>query len=97
MTVQGSSGSAPLNGAHKIREVAAPQSASGVEKSASASAGSSSVEVSSSAKQMAELAQLVRDAPEVRQDVVDDIRGRIESGDYQVDLDKLAESLSDVF
>lgn len=52
--------------------------------------------MSDSAKQMAELSKLVREAPDTRTDLVNDIKQRIESGTYEVNLDKLAEKLSDV-
>jgi len=54
------------------------------------------VDVSDSARQMSELSQLVRSAPDTRTDLVNDIKQRIESGTYEVNLDKLAEKLSDV-
>lgn len=56
----------------------------------------SRVEVSDSARQMSELSKLVREAPEMRTDLVNDIKARVESGTYSVNLDRLAEKLSEV-
>ena len=93
MTVSGSSN----NISSKVNAVSETRSPAGSSQAAPAGkAGASSVEVSSSAKEMNELSKLVSDSPDVRSDGVDSFKSRIASGDYQVDLDKLADKLSDV-
>ena len=94
MTVSGTPNSPRPGGSHRVEGAKAPQSLE--ESSPAKSSGSSKVEVSDSAKQMSELSKLVREAPDVRSDVVNDIKSRIEAGTYEVNLDKLAEKLSDV-
>lgn len=96
MTISGTPSSPPPGGSHRIEGPKAPQAGSAATPSKGTSGGSSRVEVSDSAKQMAELSKLVRQAPDTRADLVSDIKQRIESGTYEVNLDKLAEKLSDV-
>ncbi|MGE0495019.1 MAG: flagellar biosynthesis anti-sigma factor FlgM [Vulcanimicrobiota bacterium] len=93
MTVSGSSNNIPskINGVSEVRTPASTSCASSCSKG-----GSSSVEVSTSAKEMSELSKLVQDSPDVRTDVVESFKSRIASGDYKVDLDQLADKLSDV-
>ena len=59
-------------------------------------ARTSSSQVSASAKQLSQLAKLAREAPDVRQDKVDQIKSQIDSGQYKVNLEKLADHLSKV-
>ena len=61
----------------------------------SGSAGGSTLQVSDSAQQLNELVRLVQGSSEVRTDKVDALKQKIETGQYQVDLDKLAERLSE--
>lgn len=96
MTISGTPSSPPPGGSHRVEGAKAPQSTSSSSPVKGSSGGSSRVEVSDSAKQMAELSKLVREAPDTRTDLVNDIKQRIESGTYEVNLDKLAEKLSDV-
>lgn len=63
----------------------------GVRSSAGASGG---LQVSASARELGELAKLVQGASGIRQDRVDAIKRQIDSGSYQVNLDKLADRLS---
>ncbi len=63
----------------------------GVRSSAGASGG---LQVSASARELGELAKLVQSASGIRQDRVDAIKRQIDSGSYQVNLDKLADRLS---
>lgn len=51
-------------------------------------------EVSASARELGDLAKLVHSASGIRQDKVDAIKRQIDSGSYQVNLDKLADRLS---
>ena len=95
MTVSGTPNNIPPSGSHRVGGPTAAQSSGSVESSAKPRGGSR-VDVSDSARQMSELSQLVRNAPDTRTDLVNDIKQRIESGTYEVNLDKLAEKLSDV-
>jgi flagellar biosynthesis anti-sigma factor FlgM len=54
---------------------------------------STEVQVSDEAQVLQRLMQAVRNTPDVRQDVVDDMREKISSGEYQVNVDALAEQL----
>ena len=45
------------------------------------------------ARELGELARLAHEASGVRQDRVDSVKQRIESGEYQVDLEQLANRL----
>lgn len=66
-------------------------------QSASVRAGSGAsggVQVSDSARELGDLAKLVHGASGIRQDKVDAIKRQIDSGSYQVNLDKLADRLS---
>ena len=94
MTVSGTPNSPRAGGSHRVEGAKAPQSVEGA--APARSSGSSKVEGSDSAKQMSEISKLVREAPDVRIDLVNDIKSRIEAGTYEVNLDKLAEKLSDV-
>lgn len=55
---------------------------------------SSGLEVSASARELGELAKLVQGASGIRQDKVDAIKRQVDSGSYQINLDKLADRLS---
>ncbi|CAN0481675.1 unnamed protein product, partial [Phaeothamnion confervicola] len=52
--------------------------------------------VSSAAKDLSSLAKLAREAPDVRQEKVDQLKARIDSGQYKVDLNKLADHLNGI-
>lgn len=94
MTVSGSSNNNHISAINTPAEV---RSAPAAEKASPAHSGpSSKVEVSDSAREMAEVARMVNEAPADRSELVDQIKSKIESGDYKVDLDKLAERMSDV-
>lgn len=58
------------------------------------STASGGLQVSASARELGELAKLVNGASGIRQDKVDAIKRQIDSGSYQVNLDKLADRLS---
>lgn len=55
---------------------------------------SNGVQVSESARELGDLAKLVHGASGIRQDKVDAIRRQIDSGNYQINFDKLADRLS---
>ena len=93
MTISGPNGGCRSNCTSKIDGVRHVEGPGGVSATKS---GASRVEVSDSARQMSELSRLVREAPDVRTDLVNDIKQRLESGTYKIDLDQLAEKLSDV-
>lgn len=57
-------------------------------------AASGGFQVSESARELGDLAKLVHGASGIRQDKVDAIKRQIDSGSYQVNLDKLADRLS---
>ena len=59
-----------------------------------ASGPSGGLEVSPSARELGDLARLVQAASGIRQDKVDAIKRQVDSGNYQVNLDKLADRLS---
>ncbi|MFN8613336.1 MAG: flagellar biosynthesis anti-sigma factor FlgM [Vulcanimicrobiota bacterium] len=66
-------------------------------QSAGVRPGSSSpgeFQVSDSARELGQLAKLVHAASGIRQDKVAAIKSQIDSGSYQVNLDKLAERLT---
>jgi negative regulator of flagellin synthesis FlgM len=54
---------------------------------------SAEVQLSDEAQALQRLMQAVKDAPDVRQDVVDKIRESIDSGEYEIDLQSLAQQL----
>ncbi len=58
------------------------------------SSGSGGFQVSESARELGDLARLVNGSSGIRQDKVDAIKRQIDSGSYQVNLDKLADRLS---
>ena len=62
----------------------------------SGATGGSTYQVSDQARELSHLAKLAREAPDVRQDRVDAVRAKIDSGEYKVDLEKLADHLSQV-
>lgn len=93
MTISGTPHSHSSGGPQGVSE---PKAVKQQEQASPAKPKGSQVEVSDSARQMAELSKLVRDAPDARADLVNDIKQRIEAGTYEVNLDKLAEKLSDV-
>ena len=93
MTVSGTPGSPRSQGPHKVE---GPTASAANREYTARSVGTSSADVSESAKQMVELSQLVRSAPDTRTELVEDIKGQIEAGTYQIDFDKLAERLADV-
>ena len=51
------------------------------------------VEISGRSKEMAKAAEALDSTPEVRQNKVDEIKNRIESDEYQVDADKVAQKM----
>ena len=53
------------------------------------------VDISQQAKSMSRGMEIVRQAPDVRAEVVAALKARIESGDYKVDSRKLAEAILD--
>lgn len=57
-------------------------------------ASSGEFQVSDSARELGQLAKLVHAASGIRQDKVAAIKSQIDSGSYQVNLDKLADRLS---
>lgn len=61
----------------------------------SAAQGRSSVEVSATARELSEALALAQKAPEVNTDRVEQLRARIESGEYRVDLEGLAGFLAE--
>lgn len=65
--------------------------ASSVRPSGSASGG---LQVSASARELGDLAKLVQGASGIRQGKVDSIKRQLDSGSYQINLDKLADRLS---
>lgn len=71
-------------------------SSESVQSSPVRAGGSSSGEfqVSDSARELGQLAKLVHAASGIRQDKVAAIKSQIDSGSYQVNLDKLADRLS---
>lgn len=94
MTVSGSS-------SHNHISTSQVQGARGPAKSDSASTsgyteGTSQVQVSNSAREMAEVARLAQNAPASRDELVSQIKSQIQSGEYQVNLDKLADRMADV-
>lgn len=60
----------------------------------SCSSGCGGLQVSESARELGDLAKLVQGASGIRQDKVDAIKRQIDSGSYQVNLDKLADRLT---
>ena len=60
------------------------------------SSGGSSSQVSSAAKELASLAKLAHEASGVRQDKVDELKSQVDSGQYKVDIDKLADHLNKI-
>lgn len=54
---------------------------------------STEVQLSDEAQVLQRLMQAVRNTPDVRQDVVDQARQKIQSGEYKVDVEALAEQL----
>jgi flagellar biosynthesis anti-sigma factor FlgM len=63
----------------------------GVRAGGSASNG---FQVSESARELGDLAKLVHGASGIRQDKVDAIKRQIDSGNYQINFDRLADRLS---
>lgn len=51
------------------------------------------VEISGRSKEMAKAAEALASTPVVRQDKVDEIKNRIQSDDYEVDADKVAQKM----
>ena len=51
------------------------------------------VEISGRSKEMAKAAEALASTPAVRQNKVDEIKSRIESDEYQVDADKVAQKM----
>ena len=54
---------------------------------------STEVQLSDEAQVLQRLMQAVNNTPDVRQDVVDQARQKIQSGEYKVDVEALAEQL----
>ncbi len=57
---------------------------------------SAEIQLSQEARELQRALQAVRDAPEVREDLVNELRGQIESGTYHVDVEALAGRLMQV-
>ncbi len=58
------------------------------------SGGGSSLQVSDTARQLNEVAKLVHAASDIRTEKVQAIKQAVDSGEYKVDLDKLADRLT---
>lgn len=84
----------PLRATSAVNGVSASHAGSG-EVGAALNTKSTSL-VSSAAKDLSSLAKLAREAPDVRQDKVDQLKAKIESGQYKVDLNKLADHLNGI-
>lgn len=54
----------------------------------------SDVQISSEALELKTIQEYTRQIPDVRTDKVDQIKQKIENGDYAIDVDKLADILS---
>jgi len=74
-----------------VRSASESAQCAGVRPSGGSSGG---FQVSESARELGDLARLVQGASGIRQDKVDAIKRQIDSGSYQVNLDKLADRLS---
>lgn len=61
----------------------------------SGSPARSSVEVSATARELSEALSLAQKSPEVDPDKVEQLRARIQSGEYKVDLEGLASFLAE--
>lgn len=63
-------------------------------QAASSARGADRVELSSQVRSLKQLEESVKNLPEVDTDKVESIKAAIESGDYQIDYDRLASAIS---
>ena len=74
------------------RSAAASQTSSGSETASS----SDSVSLSSSARTLTQVEATLRSAPDVDLSRVESVRARVESGEYNIDSENLAQKLLDI-
>lgn len=74
-----------------------PESQKGTDKApSSGSSSADNVSLSSEAKNLARIESEIKALPEVDQARVDEIKARIEQGQYQIDNDNLAQKMLDL-
>lgn len=78
----------------KVNRAPATNETSAANNAATQAGAASPVQVSDSARQLNDLAKLVHAASDIRTEKVEALKQRVDSGEYQVDLDKLADRLS---
>lgn len=79
----------------QVQQILAAQSAKGVSKPSKVekSAGADAVSMSSLSQELQKAQQVLAGLPEIRTDLVADLKARIEAGTYQVSSRDVAESL----
>lgn len=77
---------------NKLYQATKPKKAASTERSKSTS---DTLELSSFGKELQIARQAVNDAPEVRMDRVDELKTAINSGTYDLSMDRLAKKLTD--
>lgn len=60
-----------------------------------ASTQTPAVEVSERGRQLSELSELVQNSDDIRSDLVNEMKAKIEAGEYKVDFDKLATNMAE--
>ncbi|MCE1246662.1 MAG: flagellar biosynthesis anti-sigma factor FlgM [Firmicutes bacterium] len=78
----------------RIRNTSGVEKSSATKKSSSDSSSTPSVEISMAAMELQGIREDAKNVPDVRMEKVNQLKDKIEKGEYSIDVDKLAEILS---